>query len=150
MTLCRSSRRLHPIIEPKGGFAASVIARLKWLFTRPLSLRYTCATILKDYSDDDLQIVVPPWFLVIVVDPHTTPEGSKRRAEEHERWRRLSIRGYDILSELANEKVVIGGPHHEKGLRGRVRKHLGKKIIRIDLESGSRFVDVHVNYLYST
>ncbi|KAM6489698.1 hypothetical protein JOM56_014869 [Amanita muscaria] len=61
-----------------------------------------------------------------------------------------SLRGYDPYENLVNSRVVIGGLHHEKGLRGRVREHVGHQIMRIELESGMRLVDVHINQLLST
>jgi hypothetical protein len=61
-----------------------------------------------------------------------------------------SLRGYDPYKKLVNSRVVIGGLHHEKGLRGRVREHVGHQIMRIELESGMRMVDVHINQLLST
>ena len=58
-------------------------------------------------------------------------------------------RGYDPYTELVNKHVVIGGLHFDKGLRGRIRLHVGQQqILRVELEAGSRLVDVHVNQLF--
>ncbi|KAM6496783.1 hypothetical protein JOM56_007256 [Amanita muscaria] len=81
------------------------------------------------------------WFLAAV----NVPQEEKRRRREE-----LQIRGHDQYQELVNTKVVIGGQHQEKGLRGNIRAHLGRCIMRVELESGARMADVHVNFLFPT
>ncbi|KAM6491853.1 hypothetical protein JOM56_012712 [Amanita muscaria] len=81
------------------------------------------------------------WFLAVV----NVPQEEKRRRREE-----LQIRGHDQYQELVNTKVVIGGQHQEKGLRGNIRAHLGRCIMRVELESGARMADVHVNFLFPT
>jgi hypothetical protein len=70
-------------------------------------------------------------------------------AEREDRRANKEMRGYDRLNELVNVKVIIVGDHPDKGLRGRVRMHTGKKLMRVELESGARMVDVHINHLLS-
>ena len=59
----------------------------------------------------------------------------------------LALRGYDRYNELVNMRVVIGGFHTDKGFRGRIRQHVAHQAMRVELESGMRYVDVHVNQL---
>ena len=58
-----------------------------------------------------------------------------------------ALRGYDRYNELVNMRVVIGGFHSDKGFRGRIQRHVANQIMRVELESGMRHVDVHVNQL---
>ena len=60
---------------------------------------------------------------------------------------RSSLRAYDLYTQLVNKRVVITGLHPDKGFRGRVRLHVSHQVMRVELESGSRLVDVHVNQL---
>jgi hypothetical protein len=60
---------------------------------------------------------------------------------------RHSLAFYDRYRELVNTWVVVTGKHAEKGVLGRIRDHLGQQILRLEARSGSRLMDVHVDFL---
>ncbi|KAM6491153.1 hypothetical protein JOM56_013392 [Amanita muscaria] len=93
--------------------------------------------------DDMMKFTVPPWFLAVGEGPGLHRDDAERRGHEA-----TLIRGYDRHQQLVNTWVVIGGRHHEKGLWGRIKMHVGRHIMHVELQSGSRMVDVHVNSLF--
>ncbi|KAM6499048.1 hypothetical protein JOM56_004556 [Amanita muscaria] len=60
------------------------------------------------------------------------------------------IREYNHFNGLVNQQVLIVGQNSDKGLRGRIKQHLVGHVVRVELESGSRMVDLHVNSLVAT
>lgn len=56
---------------------------------------------------------------------------------------------HDPCDDLVNTWVFIGGKSDYKGILGRIRKHLGNKILRVEPRSGAWPVDIHVDYLFS-
>ncbi|KAM6499078.1 hypothetical protein JOM56_004586 [Amanita muscaria] len=60
------------------------------------------------------------------------------------------IREYNHFNGLVNQRVLIVGQNSDKGLRGRIKQHLVGHVVRVELESGSRMVDLHVNSLVAT
>lgn len=85
--------------------------------------------------------MVPTWFLEI--------DGAKGRTSQHASETPIPRNCYDRYTELVNTWVVVVGTHQEKGLYGRIREHLGDQFLRIEARSGSRLVDVHVDYLWT-
>jgi hypothetical protein len=65
--------------------------------------------------------------------------GPKKRTEK----------SYDRYMELINTWVVVSGHHPEKGLYGRIRNHLGQQIMSVEARSGSRVVEIHVDFLWT-
>lgn len=59
------------------------------------------------------------------------------------------ITGHDRCTELVNTWVFVTGHHPEKGLYGRIREYVGNHVVRIEARSGTRLVDIDVDYLYS-
>ncbi|KAM6491817.1 hypothetical protein JOM56_012676 [Amanita muscaria] len=57
---------------------------------------------------------------------------------------------YDRFNELVNQRVLIVGQTPNKGLRGRIQQHLLGRVVRVELESGARTIDVHINSLVAT
>ena len=62
---------------------------------------------------------------------------------------RRNEKSYDRYMELINTWVVVSGHHPEKGLYGRIRNHLGQQIMSVEARSGSRVVDIHVDFLWT-
>jgi hypothetical protein len=93
--------------------------------------------------DDIMKFTVPPWFLAVDKGPGLHRDDAERKGHGA-----TLIHGYDRHQQLVNTWVVIGGRHHEKGLWGRIKMHVGRHIMRVELQSGSRMVDVHVNSLF--
>ncbi len=62
---------------------------------------------------------------------------------------RSNEKPYDRYRELINTWVVVSGHHPEKGLYGRIRNHLGQQIMSVEARSGSRVVDIHVDFLWT-
>ncbi|KAM6497782.1 hypothetical protein JOM56_005730 [Amanita muscaria] len=91
------------------------------------------------------------WVVNTDKDVVTVVHGKTKEQVSVKSWQLVPIELNFILHENSiNSRVVIGGLHHEKGLRGRVREHVGHQIMRIELESSMRLVDVHINQLLST
>ncbi|KAM6498973.1 hypothetical protein JOM56_006921 [Amanita muscaria] len=59
-------------------------------------------------------------------------------------------REYDRFNELVNQRVLIVGQTPNKGLRGRIQQHVLGRVVRVELESGARTIDVHINSLVAT
>lgn len=78
---------------------------------------------------------MPPWFLEI-----DSPSGHTIKAK---------FALYDRCKELINTWVFICGKHPEKGLYGRIRESIGNHMVRVEARSGTRLVDIDVDYLYS-
>jgi hypothetical protein len=57
---------------------------------------------------------------------------------------------YDRYRELINTWVVVSGHHPEKGLYGRIKNHQGKHIMSVEASSGSKVVDIHVDFLLTS
>ncbi len=85
--------------------------------------------------------MVPTWFLEV--------DGAKERTSQHasETHKSPDEDYHDRYKELVNTWVVVVGDHREKGLYGRIREHLGNQVLRVEARSGSRLVDIHVDFL---
>ena len=60
---------------------------------------------------------------------------------------RRSFAHYDRYEELVNTWVYVTGNHVEKGLYGRIRASLGEGMLCIEDRAGTRWVDIHVDFL---
>lgn len=79
--------------------------------------------------------MVPPWFLEL----DSTSDLQKGP----------NFAVYDRCTELVNTWVFVAGTHPEKGMYGRIRESLGNHMVRVEARSGTRLVDIDVDYLYS-
>ena len=59
------------------------------------------------------------------------------------------IAGYDQCTELVNTWVFITGHHAEKGMYGRVWESLGNHKVQVEARSGTRVVNIEIDYLFS-
>jgi hypothetical protein len=83
-----------------------------------------------------LQFAVPPWFLHIYqYATMPAPDGM--------------YGSYDRCKELVNTWIFVAGNHPKKSLYGRIREAIGNHKVRIEVRSGARLVDIHIDYLYS-
>ncbi|KAF8341950.1 hypothetical protein F5887DRAFT_1076332 [Amanita rubescens] len=96
-----------------------------------------CVEVIE--HNTNMKFAVPPWFLELENAKDRIMEKSKR-----------SHASYDRYKELVNTWVVITGKHPEKGLYGRIREHLGNEIMRVEARSGTKVVDVHVDFLLTS
>ena len=86
---------------------------------------------------------MPRWFLEV----EACKDASVGPLADRSRQQCRSFAHYDRYEELVNTWVHVTGEHVEKGLYGRIRASLGEGMLRIEDRAGTRFVNIHVDFL---
>ncbi|KAF8346789.1 hypothetical protein F5887DRAFT_1072882 [Amanita rubescens] len=107
----------------------------------PLSEKYHKTGTVYNVTTAGVEFTVPPWFLEV--------DNASRLPMRGSLYRNHRTNGsYDHhYEELVNTWVVVSGNHAEKGLYGRIRAHLGRQIMSVEASSGSRVLNIHVDFL---